>query len=94
MLWIGTKLLPQDGSGKVSTTAPYNFVNQLNTARRFMWNRTTKAKCLWKSITNLPLEVFEMVVSVGIDVAKDMHDCFIRVRRGKFWRMCLQSPTA
>lgn len=32
---------------------------------------------MWNSITNLPLEVFEMIVSVGVDVAKDKHDCFI-----------------
>ena len=29
------------------------------------------------SITYLSLEVFVMVVSVGIDVSKDKHDCFI-----------------
>ena len=29
------------------------------------------------SITFLPSEVFIMIVSVGIDVAKDKHDCFI-----------------
>ena len=33
-----------DGSGKVPTTAPYNFVNQLNTAGRFMWNKATKVR--------------------------------------------------
>ena len=26
MLWIGVRLLPQDGSRKVPTTAPYTFV--------------------------------------------------------------------
>ena len=29
------------------------------------------------SITYLSLEVFVMVVSVGVDVSKDKHDCFI-----------------
>jgi transposase len=36
----------------------------------------SKAFCGY-SITILPLEVFIMVISVGIDVAKDKHDCFI-----------------
>lgn len=44
MLWIGAHLLPQDGSRKVPTTAPYTFVNQLNTARRLMWNKATKVR--------------------------------------------------
>ena len=35
------------------------------------------------SITFLPSEVFIMVVSVGIDVAKDKHDCFILNSEGK-----------
>ena len=29
------------------------------------------------------MEVFEMVVSVGIDVAKDKHDCFIHSSEGE-----------
>ena len=44
MLWIGWLLLPQDGFRKVPTTAPYHFVDQLNTARRFMWNKATKVR--------------------------------------------------
>nr|DAN21165.1 MAG TPA_asm: hypothetical protein [Bacteriophage sp.] len=36
MLWIGCVLLPHDGSRKAPTTALYQFVNQLDTARRFM----------------------------------------------------------
>ncbi len=70
---------------KVPTTAPYNFVDQLNTARRFIWNKATKSKehCGY-SITYLPLEELVMVISVGIDVSKDKHDCFIRqFRRAK-----------
>nr|DAO45823.1 MAG TPA: hypothetical protein [Caudoviricetes sp.] len=45
MLWIGTSLLPQDGSRKAPTTALYSIVNQLDTARRFMWNKVTRVKC-------------------------------------------------
>ena len=36
----------------------------------------SKAHCGY-SITYLPLEGFVMVISVGIDVSKDKHDCFI-----------------
>ena len=35
------------------------------------------------SITYLSLEVFVMVVSVGIDVSKDKHDCFIVSSEGE-----------
>ena len=43
-----------------------------------MWNKATKVKCSVElSITNSLLEVFPMTVVVGIDVAKDKHDCFI-----------------
>ena len=35
------------------------------------------------SITIFPSEVFIMVVSVGIDVAKDKHDCFILNSEGE-----------
>lgn len=64
-------LLPQDGSGKVPTTAPYTFVNQLNTARRFMWNKATKVRRTVDAASHFSLEVLVMVVSVGIDVSKD-----------------------
>jgi len=45
MLWIGSRLLPQDGSRKAPTTALCRFVNQLDTAGRFIWNKVTRAKC-------------------------------------------------
>ena len=35
------------------------------------------------SITYLPLEEFVMVISVGIDVSKDKHDCFIVSSEGE-----------
>ena len=35
------------------------------------------------SITCLPLEGFVMVISVGIDVSKDKHDCFIQSSEGE-----------
>ena len=45
MLWIGILLLPRDGSRKAPTTVLCRFVNQLDTARRFIWNKVTRAKC-------------------------------------------------
>ena len=49
-----------------------------------MWNKATKVKCsVGLSITNSPLEVFLMTVVVGIDVAKDKHDCFIMNAEGE-----------
>ena len=83
MLWIGVDPLPQDGSRKVQTTAPYNFVDQLNTARRFIWNKATKVRRAVDAASYLSLEVFVMVVSVGIDVSKDKHDCFIVSSEGE-----------
>lgn len=83
MLWIGVDPLPQDGSRKVPTTAPYNFVDQLNTARRFIWNKATKVRRAVDAASYLSLEVFVMVVSVGIDVSKDKHDCFIVSSEGE-----------
>ena len=38
-------LLPQDGSRKAPTTVLYSIVNQLDPARRFMWNKVTRVKC-------------------------------------------------
>lgn len=49
-----------------------------------MWNKATKVKCSVElSITNSPLEVLVMTVVVGIDVAKDKHDCFILNSEGE-----------
>ena len=39
-------LLPQDGLNEAPTTALYSIVNQLDTARRFMWNKVTRVKCV------------------------------------------------
>ena len=44
MLWIGILNLPPDDFDKIPTTALCNFFNQLNTARRFMWNKVTSAQ--------------------------------------------------
>ena len=38
MLWIGKSLLPLDGLIKAPTTVSLQFVNQLDTVRRFIWN--------------------------------------------------------
>jgi transposase len=76
MLWIGFTALPQDGFRKVPTTALCRFVNQLNTASRFIWNKVTKQSALWMQHQHFTAGGIAMI-SVGIDVAKDKHDCFI-----------------
>lgn len=54
MLWIGGVLLPQDGLGEVPTTAPYIFVNQLNTTQTVDVEQGYKSKVSCGcSITNL-----------------------------------------
>ncbi len=45
VLWIGSRFLPHDGFRKAPTTDLCSIVNQLDTARRFIWNEVTKAKC-------------------------------------------------
>ena len=44
VLWIGSRFLPHDGFRKAPTTDLCSIVNQLDTARRFIWNEVTKAK--------------------------------------------------
>jgi hypothetical protein len=41
-----------------------------------MWNKVTKQSVLWIQHHNLTVRGFVMI-SVGINVAKDKHDCFI-----------------
>ena len=84
MLWIGTILLPRRWFSKGSNHSVLcSFVNQLNTAQTVYIEQgyESKAPCGY-SITNMPLEVFTMI-SVGIDVAKDKHDCFIISSEGE-----------
>ena len=47
MLWIGLLLLPFDGYLEAPTTALCSFVDQLDTARRFMLNKVTRQGVLW-----------------------------------------------
>ena len=83
MLWIGVVLLPQDGFKKAPTTDLCSIVNQLDTARRFIWNEVTTAKCpVDNNIENKSIGGTNMVF-VGIDVAKDKHDCFIISSEGE-----------
>ena len=72
-------LLPLDGLLKVPTTASLQFVNQLDTARRFMWNEVTSAlsPCGFKQHRTTFFTGGILMVFIGIDVAKDKHDCFI-----------------
>ena len=48
-----------------------------------MWNKATKVRRTVDAASHFALEVFVMVVSVGIDVSKDKHDCFIVSSEGK-----------
>ena len=77
---------------KGSNHSPYTFVNQLNTARRFMWNKATKVRRTVDAASDFALEVFVMVVSIGIDVSKDKHDCFIVSSEGKVLAGCIHYP--
>ena len=70
-----------DGSMEAPTTALCRFVDQLDTARRFMLNEATRQSVLWMQHHKLNLGGIIMVC-VGIDVAKDKHDCFILSSEG------------
>lgn len=48
-----------------------------------MWNKATKVRHTVDTASHFLLEVFVMVVSVGIDVSKDKHDCFIVSSEGE-----------
>ena len=48
-----------------------------------MWNKATKVRRTVDAASDFALEVFVMVVSIGIDVSKDKHDCFIVSSEGK-----------
>ena len=82
MLWIGSFLLPHDSYRKAPTAVLYSIVNQLDTARRFMWNKVTRVKCPVDPASNKHSGGI-IVICVGIDVAKDKHDCFILSSEGE-----------
>ena len=82
MLWIGCILLPHDGSRKAPTTALFSIVNQLDTGRRFIWNKVTRVICPVEQHPN-KLTGGIIMICVGIDVAKDKHDCFILSSEGE-----------
>ena len=82
MLWIGSYFLPHDGSRKAPTTVLYSIVNQLDTERRFIWNKVTRVKCPVEPASNKHIGGIIMIC-VGIDVAKDKHDCFILSSEGE-----------
>ena len=48
-----------------------------------MWNKATKVRRTVDAASHFSLEVLVMVVSVGIDVSKDKHDCFIVSSEGE-----------
>ena len=82
MLWIGLFLLPRDGSRKAPTTALYGIVNQLDTEERFIWNKVTRVRCSVEQHPNKHIGG-TIMICVGIDVAKDKHDCFILSSEGE-----------
>ena len=82
MLWIGIWVLPHDGFRKAPTTALCSIVNQLDTARRFILNEVTRAKCSVDSASNIFTGGIIMIC-VGIDIAKDKHDCFVLSSEGE-----------
>lgn len=78
VLWIGFIPLPHDGYRKAPTTDLCSIVNQLDTARRFMWNEVTSATspCGSKQ-RHITFLGGILMIYVGIDAAKDKHDCFV-----------------
>ena len=82
MLWIGSFLLPQDGFPKTPTTALYRIVNQLDTAQTVYMERGYKSKVFCGTSINKHIGGIIMIC-VGIDVAKDKHDCFILSSEGE-----------
>lgn len=59
------------------------FVNQLDTARRFIWNEVTSAK---SPVDPSSIRINRggiVMIYVGIDVAKDKHDCYIISSEGE-----------
>ena len=87
MLWIGYFFLPHDGLRKAPTTALCAFVDQLDTARRFIWNEVTRAKRpVGPNSIKIFLSEVSQMICVGIDVSKDKHDCFIMDSEGHVLR--------
>jgi len=94
MLWIGANLLPQDGSRKVPTTAPYNFVDQLNTARRFMWNKATKVRCTVDAASHIYRWRYLLWwFQLALMSQKTNTIALSSALRVKFWQMCSRFPT-
>ena len=78
---------------KGSNHALCSFVDQLNTARRFMWNKVTKAKCPVDTASQLYRWRFCYDLHrLSIDVAKDKYDCFILNSEGVALADELHSP--
>ena len=72
-----------DGSLEAPTTALCRFVNQLDTAQTVYVEQGYNAKC---SVDNSIIILDHggiIMVCVGIDVAKDKHDCFILSSEGE-----------
>ena len=84
MLWIGSHHVPQDGLKEAPTTVLCSIVNQLDTARRFMWNEVTRAKRPVGSNSINTIFGGIYMICAGIDVAKDKHDCCIISSDGEF----------
>ena len=72
MLWIGFYHLPLDGFSEAPTTVSLQFVNQLDTARRFIWNEVTRAMspCGTKQ-RHITFIGGTFMIFIGIDATKD-----------------------
>ncbi len=87
MLWIGLFLLPHDGLEEAPTTALCEFVDQLDTVRRFISNEVTRAKYpVGPNSIEIFLSEVSHMICVGIDVSKNKHDCFIMDSEGHVLR--------
>ena len=83
MLWISLNHLPFDGFTEILATALCLTANKSDTAWRFISHEDSEQRFLWKHNIMLNLKDLVFMLLVGIDVAKDKHDCFIQTSDGK-----------
>lgn len=79
-------LLPHDGLLKAPATAFCLIGDESDTARRFIYNEDPVAKSLWNMQRTLFSEDGLKMIYVGIDAAKDKHDCCILGSNGQVIR--------
>ena len=79
-MWVGITVLTFYGFWKAPTSALCRFINQLDIARRFMWNKVTRQSVLWMQ-HHKSYPGGTIMVCIGIDVTIDKH---------REWRLILQ----